>query len=58
MCYEVGAPAANAVALKAAVANPAAAEQLVLPKITTCQLLPSFATSLATADFYLYREGG
>lgn len=58
MCCEVGAPAANAVVLKAATANLAAAEQVVLPKISTCQLLPSFATSLATAAFYLYWEGG
>lgn len=58
MCDEVGTPTANAEVLKIATANPDATEQVVLPKISTCQLLPSFATTLVTADFYLCWEGG
>lgn len=58
MCCEVGTPAPNAGVFKAATANPAATEQVVLPKISTCQLLPSFATTVVTADFYLCWKGG
>lgn len=57
MCCEVGAPPINVV-VKAATANQAAAEQGVLPKFAACHLLPSFATSLGAADFYLYWEAG
>lgn len=51
MCGELRAPVANAVVLRAA------AEQVLLPKISTYELLPSFATALVTADFCLYWEG-
>lgn len=51
MCGELGAPAASALVPRAAV------EQMVLPKISTHQLLPFFATGLITADSYLFWEG-
>lgn len=51
MYGELGAPVANAVVLRAA------AEQVLLPKISTYELLPSFATALVTADFCLCWEG-
>lgn len=57
MCSELGAPAANAV-LKTTMANLAAAEQMPLPEVGTCEVLPFFGTSLVTADFYLYQKGG
>lgn len=50
MCGELGTPVA--VVLRAA------AEQVVLPKISIYQLFLSFATALVTADFYLCWEGG